>query len=56
MFLSAFFGLDALPVAEDFVGVFCGSVPENMGVSADELVADGSDDILHVESSEFVSE
>ena len=56
MFFAAFLGFDAFPVLEDFIGVFCGLAAEYVGVSAYEFVADGSDDILHVELSELFCE
>ena len=56
MFVAAFFGLNALPVAEDFIGVVCGSVAEDVRVSAYEFVADGPNNVLDVELPELLSD
>lgn len=56
MFFAAFLRFDALPIAEDFIGVVCGSVPEDVRVSANEFVADSPDNVFDVELSEVLSD
>ena len=51
MFFTAFFGLDAFPVSEDFVTVIGLDVTENVRVTANEFVADGAHNVLDVKSA-----